>query len=943
MSAVSQSYPNYLGGLNEQPDELKKPGQLVEALNVIPDPTIGLTRRPGFQLIPWTNRVNGGAIDNIGIDPEGSWFEFEIDKQYFGCVNLDGTVNVFDEDGVELLVKYVNEAIEPHKKYSFASDTITITDENEEELGEFETTNTPLVYFRHTNDKPLKYCVSKNNIIFTNPNEVPEMKKVNPPTEEEQNKYYSFINLKVIDTENYNYTFRRFFEGTDSYRYITDVELTDVDDVLSDYDKDLQLELQQQGPYPFTLGSAGEDGIEEPADVRVNFRGRVEQLKSDDGDGYRNEARYSWDVEIVTAGKGFRKGQTFKETLNGVAGFPDLELTFRIDDVNTIKGTANVEINPGVVSDKDADEILLALAQSFKSDGQLDTAIVVGNGIYLENDEAFSVSTSEVAVADVMNSQRMYDKDTKEYTDPVPIVRVNTVAELPVECYEGFIVEVTNSFDNKNNYYLRYTAESGAGDIDLTKADGFWEEIAKPYERIKPRNFTLPHMITAVKESETGDYCFVVSKMFYKLRSAGTAKDNPSMFTDEAKITSVNYYKNRLIFLTDVGTVITSQAGEINNLFLKTAISVSIVDPIDVVANSNTRVPIHGSSVVNNGMVLFGDSEQYMLTTNGDILSSESVNVTKVSNYTFQPTSEPIYLGANIGFISKGLTRFYEMTNLYERGPVDINERSQQIQMQFGRGFDQPVSSREQSMAVVYKRYEGTGLGASSPNMMIYRFRQENSQESSQTSWVKWQIEDRGETPESRREVKRVVYASLPEDKMFLVVADKNKKCYLWKMDSGSLAGLPANTPSSVPKFTDGWYGDTDGLPFKTEIQFPTIYAQTKGATPLSDVTANLTIHRVKLSTAAIGTYDLTIERKGYDTYKLLVEQTPADEYAASPFLENPYIPSPPLYGEKIETVPIYTRNKNLTLTMSTKYDAPLTLQSMTWEGDWNRPYYKSV
>ena len=50
MTAISQSYPNYLGGLNEQPDELKKPGQLVEALNVIPDPTIGLARRPGIRI-----------------------------------------------------------------------------------------------------------------------------------------------------------------------------------------------------------------------------------------------------------------------------------------------------------------------------------------------------------------------------------------------------------------------------------------------------------------------------------------------------------------------------------------------------------------------------------------------------------------------------------------------------------------------------------------------------------------------------------------------------------------------------------------------------------------------------------------------------------------------------------------------------------------------------
>ena len=53
----------------------------------------------------------------------------------------------------------------------------------------------------------------------------------------------------------------------------------------------------------------------------------------------------------------------------------------------------------------------------------------------------------------MMNSQKMED-------DEVPIVRVNTVAELPVECFAGFIVEVVNSFDGTNNYYLQYIAES---------------------------------------------------------------------------------------------------------------------------------------------------------------------------------------------------------------------------------------------------------------------------------------------------------------------------------------------------------------------------------------------------------------------------------------------------------------------------------------------------
>ena len=67
---------------------------------------------------------------------------------------------------------------------------------------------------------------------------------------------------------------------------------------------------------------------------------------------------------------------------------------------------------------------------------------MVGSGLYLENNQEFSISTSEIAVADVLNSQKMDEMGHK-----VPIVRVNTVAELPVECYSGFIVEVTNSFD----------------------------------------------------------------------------------------------------------------------------------------------------------------------------------------------------------------------------------------------------------------------------------------------------------------------------------------------------------------------------------------------------------------------------------------------------------------------------------------------------------------
>ena len=919
MTAVSQSYPEYLGGLNEQPDELKKPGQLVEALNVIPDPVIGLTRRPGFKKV----------ADLQGFEPNSTWFELELSNQinsdyiYFGCVRRDGVIEIVNQDGVSQEVRYADDSLLPHKRYEYFSknyegtgNALVAFDENDKVLQVYETeggNDHALSYFKHRQGNPLKYCVSKSHIIFTNTTKVPQLAGAQVPTNYEEKKYYSFINLKVLDTENYNYIFKRFYpdDQTDGYKYITKISIESIDDIDADYDQDLTLPLQTEGPFTFDITPKTSTGTREDAQIEVRFVGQVVQLKSEDGDGFRNEARYSYYPTIVTPGKGFRKGEVYTETLPGLNGLPDLTIKFKIEDVNSVTATRNDDINPNVTGDMSIDQILSSLKNGFESSG-IDKAVVVGNGIYLENGAEFSVSTSEIAVADVINSQKLED-------DQIPLARVNTVAELPTECYDGFIVQVKNSFDGSNDYYLQYQAESESkDDLDLTKADGFWEEIAKPFERDNPQNATLPHMVTVVRDSDRDNFVFVVTKMSYEVRTAGTVSDNPSMFVDESPITEVNYYKNRLFMFTKNGSVISSRAGEINNLFLNTAINTSIIDPIDIVANSNQRVGIYGSAVVNNGLVLFGESEQYSLSTSNDVLTSETANVTKISSYTFERGSRPIQLGSNIGFISSGLTRMYEMTNVYDRGPVDIVERSQQIQSQFGQGFDMPVSSREQSQVIVYKRHGGAL--DNSKSLYLYRYRQESSQESSQTSWVKWTLD------------KPIAYVSMPQNKMFVVVG-RGSDCDLYLMDSSVLEGLPANPGSLglVPNYTDGYTDDSDGVPFETRITFPTIYARSGDK---SDVNANLTIHRLKLHTAAIGAYNLNIHRKGYDSYSILVEQTPSDEYRSE---------FPTLYGEHVETVPVYTRNKNLSVTITTEYNAPLTLQSMAWEGDYNRPFYKSV
>ena len=80
MAAVTQRVSNYLGGVSRQSDDKKLPNQVVECLNGYPDPTFGLTKRPGFKWI--TNLGTGTTYDNC------KWFYIhrDNDERYIGCI-----------------------------------------------------------------------------------------------------------------------------------------------------------------------------------------------------------------------------------------------------------------------------------------------------------------------------------------------------------------------------------------------------------------------------------------------------------------------------------------------------------------------------------------------------------------------------------------------------------------------------------------------------------------------------------------------------------------------------------------------------------------------------------------------------------------------------------------------------------------------------------------
>jgi hypothetical protein len=109
MAAISQIVPNLLGGVSQQPDPLKLPGQVKEAENVLLDPTFGCRKRPPTRFV-------GELATNV---PEGAkWFNIFRNgtERYVSAIyTSSGTtsIRVWDADtGTEQTVNIASSAAE---------------------------------------------------------------------------------------------------------------------------------------------------------------------------------------------------------------------------------------------------------------------------------------------------------------------------------------------------------------------------------------------------------------------------------------------------------------------------------------------------------------------------------------------------------------------------------------------------------------------------------------------------------------------------------------------------------------------------------------------------------------------------------------------------------------------------------------------------------------
>jgi len=278
------------------------------------------------------------------------------------------------------------------------------------------------------------------------------------------------------------------------------------------------------------------------------------------------------------------------------------------------------------------------------------SAQIIGNGLYIKGKQEFSIYTGGGRA----------DAAIECFTN-----KVNNISKLPIQCKDGYVVQVLNTGEVEDDYYVKFV-----GTKEGIDGAGAWEETVAPGIAINLNYTTMPHQIVRMPDGS-----FMLSPIDWEKRLVGDKKTNPVPSFVGKNINKMFFYRNRLGILSDEN-VILSRAGDFFNFFSKTALTVSESDPIDLAASSTTPCVLHDAVPMNPGLILFSRDKQFILTTSQDLLTPVSSKLDVLSTYTCTETLPAFEMGTTVGFLGPAgrYSRMWEMTGINQTGTPEVIE-----------------------------------------------------------------------------------------------------------------------------------------------------------------------------------------------------------------------------------------------------------------------------
>jgi hypothetical protein len=991
MASVTQTIPTLTGGLSQQPDELKIPGQVSVANNVIPDVTHGLLKRPGGKLV---GSLSDNGTAGLNSQANGKWFSYYRDESesYVGQISRSGDINMWRcSDGAAMTVNYDSGTATALVNYLTHTDdediqTLTLNDytfiTNRTKTVSMSTTIEPVrppEVFIDLRATSYARQYSVNLFDTTNTTPVNTATRISVDLVKSSNNYcHTDGSLRsranrITDNTRCDDTAG---DGRDAYAPNVGTRIFDIDDGASLTDEALS------GNHTYTIDVKASNGSSVNRGKNLYFRIRTigQSVPFTTGSGESQEttyqARYTTTFDLLYGGAEWQQGDYFHVWMD------DGYYKVTVEKIST----TNVQANLGLVRPNPTpfDTETAVTATSILGDirsGILGTSYGGTNTLYgFRDDSANGYEVKMIGTG--LYITRPTAQGTFNITAPssdllkVMSNQVKNVDDLPSQCKHGYVVKVANSEADADDYYVKFF---GHNDRD---GDGVWEECAKPGRNIEFDKATMP--IQLVRQANG---TFTISQATWENAEVGDSLTNPNPSFVGNKINQLVFFRNRLVFLSDEN-VIMSRPGEFFNFWSKTATTFTPQDVIDLSCSSEYPAMVYDGIQVNAGLLLFTKNQQFMLTTDSDILSPETAKLNAVASYNFNEKTNPVSLGTTVAFLdnANAFSRFFEMSNVVRQGEPDVVDQSKVISRLLDKDISIVSVSRENSVVFFSQK--------NSDNIYCFRYFTTGDKRLLQ-AWTTWKVTG------------NIQYHCMLDDALVVITRNNNKDqmikyslklddnghfvtdtqdtvstdddiIYRVHLDHSSSVTAAANTYNSttvkttIPKpngyestkqlvaydtdagndlgryalitvngsnleIAGDWSNNTFviGYLYEMDVQIPTFYTtQQVGDKYRSDNKASLIIHRVKFSFGPLGVYSTTIQRGGKPDY------TETKELGLAGFVGANRLP---IVSEVVETVPCYERNTNLKVNVKSSHPAPATLYSLAWEGDYSNRFYKRV
>jgi hypothetical protein len=219
---------------------------------------------------------------------------------------------------------------------------------------------------------------------------------------------------------------------------------------------------------------------------------------------------------------------------------------------------------------------------------------------------------------------------------------------------------------------------------------------------------------------------------FWKYREVGDNETNPMPSFVGYPIDTVSFYKNRIVFASRQN-VICSQAGDYFNFFASTVITIVDSDPIDLSASTLKPIRLKHAIAAPQGLLLFGDNAQLLLSTTTEAFSPKTAEVNLVSTLSQTDRIAPLDIGSSYMFLEEGekASSIYEMILDSGKGKPANIELTRFIPTYIPSAvLDMQVSQSAGTMAILSKQELSS----------LYLYRWFQNGETRISGWFRWML-----------------------------------------------------------------------------------------------------------------------------------------------------------------------------------------------------------